>query len=109
MITRSTGGKCALKWQLFTPIILAIILLSSMLPTTPSNQLQPYLLDCFDNPTHDLCSYVLGKVSKLNKQAQKGDDTFGNQYGSISEMWNRELATGALKDEESIMPAEIMP
>ena len=41
-----------------------------------------------------LCSYLLGKVSKLKGQAQKGEDTFGNQYGSIGEMWRKELSKG---------------
>ncbi len=39
----------------------------------------------------NLCSYVLGKVSKLKQQQQKGEDTFGNQYTTINDMWNKEL------------------
>lgn len=41
--------------------------------------------------TSQLCTYILGKVSKLKSQGQKGEDTFGNQYKSIDEMWKREL------------------
>jgi hypothetical protein len=33
----------------------------------------------------------LGKVSKLKAKEQRGEDTFGNQYQSIDQMWKSEL------------------
>jgi hypothetical protein len=39
-----------------------------------------------DNKTEKLSEYILGKVSK-QKKAVKGEDTFGNQYKDINDMW----------------------
>lgn len=42
--------------------------------------------------------YELGKVSKIKAKEQTGEDTFGNQYKSIDQMWKSEL-----KPEEAKM------
>lgn len=41
---------------------------------------------------------MLGKVSKLKAKEQKGEDTFGNQYQNIDDMWKKELMLN--KEEE---------
>jgi hypothetical protein len=38
-----------------------------------------------------LSHYVLGKVSKMKAAAAKGEDSQGNSYQSINEMWQREV------------------
>jgi hypothetical protein len=41
--------------------------------------------------TSNLALFNLGKVSKLKGKEQRGEDTFGNSYQSIDEMWKQEL------------------
>ena len=38
---------------------------------------------------------LLGKVSKLKAAAQRGEDSQGNAYQSINEMWQREVKAAA--------------